>query len=104
MSYSDVFHDTIKNLFLLAKKDGILSEEEADILNRVKIDLKKYSALLDKALVDGVINTKETKNLTRLKKQIIKGASEVAEKDGKITDDEKVLILKLSELLERYYG
>ena len=104
MSSFNLYHETIKELFSVAKKDGVLTDKERAILDQVTIDVKNYSEALEQALVDGMIDDAETKKLTKLKEKIIKDAKKTANADGELDQDEKDLISKISEVLNKYFG
>ena len=104
MSSFSLFHETIKELFSVAKKDGVLTDQERAILDQVTVDVKNYTEALEEALADGIINDKETKKLTKLKEKIIKDAKKTANADGELDQDEKDLIKTISEVLNKYFG
>ncbi len=103
MSSDALFNDTIKQLLSAAKKDGIITPEEMDIIEQVKIDAESYSLMLQEALSDGKLSKKEREKLNELKQMIVDRAELIAKLDGKFDDDEKELLKKLSEIISKRY-
>lgn len=104
MSSFSLFHETIKELFFVAKKDGVLTDQERAILDQVTVDVRIYTEALELALSDGMIDDKEIKKLTKLKEKIIIDAKKTANEDRVLDQDEKELIQKISEVLNKYFG
>ncbi|MDH5402065.1 MAG: TerB family tellurite resistance protein [Candidatus Heimdallarchaeota archaeon] len=99
-----LLQSTLKELFKIARKDGVITEEENDIIDQIVIDTLEYSQMIDKAIEDGIIDDEETQELKKLKDQIIKNAEATALADGFYKDHEKELIKKLYDLLNSFYG
>ncbi len=98
-----LFENTMKELWLVAMKDGTISPEERDILNQVRIDADEYSMMLKECKVDNMITKEEFDKLELLKKQIINRAIITAKIDDNFTNDERALITKLTELVSIKY-
>lgn len=96
---SEEFSEIMKKLFEKANEDGIVSAEEEAIISRAKIDLEKYVHMVEKAKEDGIIDLGESKQLEEFKHRILSNAGIIAAKDFKVTQDEKLLIKRLAELL-----
>lgn len=92
------FEEIIVQLFQTAGEDGVVSEEEGAIIMKVKQDLQKYIDGL-KQSQQGDNSLTQSMQLIELKNDIISNAGVIAAGDYEITDDEKVLIRKLIELL-----
>ncbi|MHA2032534.1 MAG: tellurite resistance TerB family protein [Candidatus Kariarchaeaceae archaeon] len=99
----DIFELTIRSLINAAKNDGIITPEEKDIIDQVKIDADSYNTILKESLTDGVINESEVERLADLKQMIIDRAELIAEVDGFLDKDEQFLLKTLSEVLNNHY-
>jgi tellurite resistance protein len=86
-----------------AKHDGIITLEELDIIEQVKVDADSYETFLKEAFIDGVITDEEAKKLQELKQMIIDRAELIAKIDGSFDADEQILIKKLSEIISQLY-
>ena len=89
----------LTQIFILAEEDGIITKEERDLLNQIKIDLKKYNELLQQALEDDIITEEEQKTLHQFKKKLLKSAYDLSRKDNIIDRDEREIISLLVKLL-----
>ena len=104
MDDDQIFHNVITELFVTAKRDGIITEQEAAIIETVKIDAAKFVEVHKRAIADGVITDDEAEELEKLKMDIYTHARSVALEDGTFNYNERDLIKKLVELCNRYYG
>ncbi len=102
-SDESMFELTIRELMNAAKNDGIITPEEKDIIDQVRIDADSYSLILKESLSDGLIDSKEAERLDDLKQMIIDRAELIAKVDGVLDKDEQMLIKKLSEILNNHY-
>jgi tellurite resistance protein len=82
-----------------AKSDGVISEDEYKILEKVSFDVNEYMVFLEKANEDNYIDEVEEKKLIELKKKIVYNAMEVESKDGMVTDEEHELIKEIVRIL-----
>lgn len=98
-----LFESTMKDLWMVAMKDGTITEEERDILNQVRIDADEYSMILVECMEDDRISKIEFDKLELLKKQMIDRATITAKIDSNFTDDERALISKLTEIVSFKY-
>ncbi|MHA2254052.1 MAG: hypothetical protein ACXAD7_27110 [Candidatus Kariarchaeaceae archaeon] len=103
MSKETLFEETIKELMNAAKRDGIITPEELDIIEQVKVDADAYETFLKEAFIDGTITEEESRKLHELKQMIIDRAELIAKIDGSFDSDEQVLIKKLSEIISQLY-
>lgn len=94
---------TLKILFDKAFEDGLVTDDEFEIIQTVEINIEKYTEALDKALEDNIITSEEADRLEQLKKEILKKAQEVAEIDGVVDEEETALLKKLTEALNKYF-
>ncbi|MCE7737534.1 MAG: hypothetical protein GPJ54_21770 [Candidatus Heimdallarchaeota archaeon] len=98
------FETTMKEMWMVAMKDGIITTEEREILNQVRIDADEYSMILTECMADDMITKEEFDKLELLKKQIIDRATIMAKIDDNFSDDERALISKLTELVKFKYN
>ena len=89
----------LTQIFIQAEEDGIITKEEKELLNQIKIDLQEYNSLLKNALEDGVITEDEEKMLHQFKKKLLKSAYDLSRKDNLIDKDEREIISLLVKLL-----
>lgn len=94
---------TIKELMEVANKDGIVSSDELEIINQVKVDLDSYDLHLKEAQKDGFIDDEEMIVLEKLRNLIIERADIIASVDGKLAEDEKELLKSLKNFINKYY-
>ncbi|MHA2250283.1 MAG: tellurite resistance TerB family protein [Candidatus Kariarchaeaceae archaeon] len=103
MTKKTLFEQTMLDLMKAAKKDGIITPEELDIIEQVKIDADAYLVMLQEAFMDGVVTEAETEKLKELKQTILDRAELVAKVDGSFDEDEEQLLKKLSEIISKQY-
>lgn len=82
-----------------AKEDGVISDDEYKILEKVSFDVAEYMVYFEKSIEDENIDEIEQKKLHDLKKKIVYDAMGVATQDGKVTDDEHSLITEIIKIL-----
>ncbi len=99
----DLFKSTIKELLDIAEKDGVISSEEFELLEQVRVDADSYAVHLAEAKSDGIITAEEEERLSKLKQQILDRAEIVAKIDGHLSDDEKALLTTLKNFIKTRY-
>lgn len=100
MSSDDQLNLILKELIQVAKKDGVITEEEQEIISQVEFDSDYYDLMLSDALEDGIITEKENQFLHDIANSMLERAEVIAGVDGKLSDDEKRLIQKLSDIIK----
>lgn len=103
MSSEDLFTSTIASLMEKAKEDGIITPEEFELIEQVRLDAENYTSMLREATSDGIITDKEAQKLDELKKRILERAELVARIDGTLDDDEKQLLETLADVIKKKY-
>lgn len=102
MVQSNINHNMtrlMKKIAEKAKSDGVITDDEYNILEKVSFDVNEYMQFLDKANEDNYIDDAEEAKLIKLKKKIVYDAMEVASKDGMVTDEEHVLVKEIIRIL-----
>lgn len=99
----NLFQMTIRELMEAAQKDGVITSEEKDIIDQVRVDADSYNMMLEESLSDGTINDYEAEKLGDLKQMILDRAELIAKVDGELDNDEQQLLKKLSEILNKHY-
>jgi len=99
MSQSKKIRDVILLLFNKAEEDGLISEDEKQIIDSVEISVERYEKELEKSLEDGVLNEEEISLLSTLKKDVLLDAWDKAEDDWHLSRDEEKLIVLLQVFL-----
>jgi hypothetical protein len=87
----------------IARKDGVISDQEVEIMKQLNLDIPKYVQMLKEARKDGVIDLQEEMKLEEFKHQIIQKASNIAINDYTLSEDEKEILLKLTEIINNYF-
>ncbi|MCY3414596.1 MAG: hypothetical protein INQ03_23305 [Candidatus Heimdallarchaeota archaeon] len=101
-SNDDLFKGILSKMAEVAKRDGIITDDEQTVLNNVKIGLEEYFSTLEKAQEDGVIDDNDFGMLNGIAAKIVMETQNTALLDGLYSDDEKALVDKLSSLLIEY--
>ena len=83
-----------------SQEDGRISSEESELINRIQIDARDFENEIAIAKREGKSSFSEIFNHT--KEKMIFNATEVAKKDGIITEDEQAIINKLISELEAF--
>lgn len=83
-----------------AKKDGIITQDEKDIIEKVGDEYGIYKNELESALSDHVITEKEFESLLKLRYMLYEKALAQALEDGTITDDEKNILNQMQKNLQ----
>ncbi len=98
-------HLVLEGVVKQAERDGVITKEEADLINRIQIDARELEKRV-KEFVETKQPTAEEleKFLVEQREILIKQATEEAEKDGIISEDEKSIINRLIQELEKYKG
>ncbi|MHA2250735.1 MAG: hypothetical protein ACXAD7_10245 [Candidatus Kariarchaeaceae archaeon] len=94
---------TLKELGKVIRDDELITYDELELLKQVTFDVRRYERSLEKALEDSIITKEESDELNHLKEQILANVYKVAEWDGVLSDDEKRMIKKLSDILSQYF-
>ncbi len=76
-----------------AEEDGIITPEEAKIIEKGKENLDKYIEMVDQALEDSIITQEERNNLIDLEEKMMADSYFVALEDN-ILDNDELLLLK----------
>ena len=92
--------DAISNqLRQVALQDGVLSQDEQDLISTTIVDLERYNELLQVALEDGVIDNREEKQLFEGRMHIMESAYAKAREDYKITDNEREILKEICRII-----
>lgn len=83
----------------IAKRDGVITEEEQTLIDSIETEMKKYKTLMEKALEDNEITPKERNSLFRAKLQIIKNSVKTIRQDFNVSNDEQEIINGLQKML-----
>ena len=87
-------------LFVIASRDNVISDEEGVLIMGIKHDLATYLKAVEKAEKEGITTSDETLKLNELLKTVVLNAEIIAAKDYNISNDEKMIISKLIEILK----
>ena len=89
------------NLVKQALKDGVISDDENQMLAAANSHLKGFKKLFDMAGEDGVITPEERKSLDFSKDEIISRVEQVGMADGFMSPDEEAILKVLNELISK---
>ena len=92
------FNEVMEKLFTIATADGIITEEEQEILDAVNEELQSYNWSLSTATEDGVISPTKASMIKAICSRIVKKARAQALKDGVLSSDEFDLLIELYDL------
>ena len=90
--------DIIKSLTEIANTDDKVTDDEIGIIMNIKRNLDSYFEIVDEFDESEILTRSEEMHI--IEKKIIQDATAKAFEDGQITDDEKLLLTKLAELME----
>ncbi|MHA2504687.1 MAG: hypothetical protein ACXAE3_17680 [Candidatus Kariarchaeaceae archaeon] len=83
-----------------AAKDGVITQEEVDLIDTFEVSLKKYEGALREAYADGIITLDEENRLHSIKDYIIEGGKLMADLADGISKDEMNLLISMMLSLE----
>ncbi len=89
----------LDKLTTVAKKDGLITDDEDRLIKSLMSDAEKYVNVLNDALADGVIEKGEQSRLLQYRLNIANKAKKIALDDMIITSEEKELMLELHRIL-----
>jgi hypothetical protein len=88
-------YEVVSAVTKAALADGKITEEEAEILESVHVNVLIYDQAVEDSLEDGVITFEEKETLFALKQQILNEAWDIASVSAGVSEDE----LKMLEIL-----
>ena len=100
MSEENQLNVIIQELSNIANRDGLITDEEKEIISQVEFDSNFYELMLSDALEDGIITDEENEKLHDISQSMLQRAEIIANIDGKLSEDEKALIEKLTEIIK----
>lgn len=95
-------HRLISDLKEIMLKDGKITTEENNILNKVIKNTDDFKKAYELALADNVITTDEAVTLTVLWDKIYDESYKIAMQDNKLSNDEAEMIFKIFDVLKQY--
>ncbi len=90
---SDNFAEKLNLLTDIAKKDGIISNDEEKLLRQMKISYDEYNQQLQKILKEGRVSKEKYECLKQFRDLQIKKNYEIANLDRKISQDEMRILI-----------
>ncbi len=87
--------NTIMHLMETASKDGIITDEEAEVIECIEFSLRFYKQMVLDALEDGIISPTEKHMLEGMKERIIKEGFNIAEAINGVSKDEMNLLVSV---------
>jgi uncharacterized tellurite resistance protein B-like protein len=89
----------LDELWAIALLDNVITEDEATLLHAVEEQLDRFDMLVRSVNRDAGIDFEEFLRMREARKEIFDYALEMALADGKITDDERQLLVRIIEML-----
>ncbi|MCA9689675.1 MAG: hypothetical protein KC636_08695 [Myxococcales bacterium] len=89
----------LEELWAIALLDNVVTDDERSLLEAISEQLDAFEVLLDDVYLDHVVDFDEFLRMRRARKQIVDYALKRALADGKITDDERQLLVRVIEML-----
>ncbi len=96
----ELYEELIDDLVTKALEDGILTDDEAAIIDEVEIKLKEFYQYLEEALADNIMDKDETKKLKIMRSKILEDTWNVSNRDTIINKDEAELLKIIVKLLK----
>lgn len=87
----------MEKLIDLAMADEVVTNEEKAILSSINEALHNYLNVIISSLNTGMVDKEQLK---KMETEIVKKCEKIAESDGKVTEEEKVLLDELVYLVE----
>ncbi len=84
-----------------ALKDGVITEEENQILAAANTQLREFKRVFDIAGEDGIITSEEKSELQQSMRDAVAKVRVVGLEDGVLTMDEDALLKTLNDLMSR---
>lgn len=94
--------DFVKHLMDIAKTDGVVSDDEKNLIAVVEKEIRDYHFALTQALEDGVITRQEKLSLINKRLTFVRKVFDTVQKDMKVTDDEEALLSAVMQKLEDF--
>jgi DNA-binding Lrp family transcriptional regulator len=96
-----IIQSAITNLVKKAEEDGIVTEEEAKLLETAKNGLGEYEQMVEDALEDGIITQEEMNDLIDLEENLMSDSYFTAMEDNVIDEDEMLLLKILIKTIDK---
>lgn len=90
-----ILASTIMHLMETAGKDGVITDDEAEVIESIEFSLRFYRQMVVDALEDGVITPTEKHMLEGMKERIIKEGYNIAEAINGVSKDEMNLLISV---------
>ncbi|MCA9689678.1 MAG: TerB family tellurite resistance protein [Myxococcales bacterium] len=89
----------LDELWSIAKLDHVVTEDERQLLKTLEEQLDHYELLDRDVRMDDLVEFGEFLALRQARKQILERALATAFADGRVTDDERQLLVRIIEVL-----
>lgn len=92
----------LDKLNIMAADDGIISNDEVDLINVINAKMKEYKSLLQSVLEDNVVDDDELEKMRYLENEIVEIVERQAMEDGKVSVPEQELMDTLFSCLNTF--
>ena len=89
----------LDELWAIALLDDVVTDDEASLLDALEEQLDRFDALLRDVYLDNVVGFDEFLRMRDARKQILEHTLNRALADGRITSDERQLLVRIIEML-----
>lgn len=89
----------LDELWAIALLDDVVTDDEASLLDALEEQLDRFDALLRDVYLDNVVDFDEFLRMRDARKQILEHTLNRALADGRITSDERQLLVRIIEML-----
>ena len=86
-------------LLKVAHKDGKVSADELNMLEKAEMGIAEYEDALSNALKDGFITPEEQQKLDSIKTKLLSEVQNAIDQDRVISEDEQELLFKILKLM-----
>ncbi|MCH8906272.1 MAG: hypothetical protein IH840_04205, partial [Candidatus Heimdallarchaeota archaeon] len=87
-----ILAEAMMHMLQTAARDGVITDEEAEIVDKIEYSLRFFRQMLVDAMADGVITQEEQDSLIRMKDKMIEEGYNVAEASSDVSKDELNLL------------
>jgi len=89
----------LDELWAIALLDDVVTDDEASLLDALEEQLDRFDVLLRDVYLDNVVDFDEFVRMRDARKQILEHTLNRALADGRITSDERQLLVRIIEML-----
>ena len=85
-------------LMNIANKDGIVTEEEEELIEKILLEVQNYETIFKEAIVDQKLDSEERLKLFKAKLNILRNAAKAVHEDLHVSQDEEEILKGLRSI------